>query len=289
MKYDRGGTAWAGLGLIGLGIAFLLAQAIGWDKVWPIFPIFGGLAALVGYATSGFKESGLVFVGVGATLVGLFFFGFTFGFWAWDDMGYLWPVFVLIGGVAFIALFLAERKRDWGTLGVGCAAFIVGIAGLAFTFGYVGKDIVKLWPLVLILVGVSILFGAGLQFFGRSSATLPDDQKSGVKNLPDLGPLLVQYSTLGQEQKEPFVREHPELQDREVVGWALAQARACQGREEYETTTHYASAAYDLATGLEEDLLAADAADILADVFAKTGYEQSADEWKATASLLRAG
>jgi hypothetical protein len=158
---------WTGLGLIGLGVALILAQFIGWDRVWPLFPLLGGLAFLVGYVASGFHESGFVFVGVLATLLGLFFFGFSLGFWEWANMRRLWPVFPLIGGIAFVALFVAERARDGGTLGVGCAAVIVGVAGLGVTYGYVGASIWRLWPLLLIVAGVIALVGALLQFLRR--------------------------------------------------------------------------------------------------------------------------
>lgn len=167
MTRDRLGTVWGGLALIGLGVAFLLAQWLGWEQLWPVFPIFGGLAFLAGYVTSGFKESGLVFVGVGGVLVGLFFFGFTLGYWEWEAMAQLWPMFPLIGGVAFFALFLAERGRDLGTLGVGCAAVLVGLGGLAFTYDYIGGDIVKLWPLLIILVGLFALASGVRQMFRR--------------------------------------------------------------------------------------------------------------------------
>jgi hypothetical protein len=168
MARNRWGAAWAGLTLIGLGLAFLLANIVGWDRTWPIFPLFGGLAFLIGYALTGFRDGGLAFVGTAATLIGLFFFGFTFGIWEWGDMRELWPVFALIGGVAFVVLFAAERRsRDVGTLGVGCAALIVGVVGLAFTYGYVGGDIVKLWPLLIVFVGLVSLIG-GLWQWARS-------------------------------------------------------------------------------------------------------------------------
>ena len=104
MPDDRRWMLTGGLTLIGLGVVFLFAQFIGWDRIWPLFPILGGLAALAGYLLSGFRDSGLVFLGVGAVLVGLFFFGFTLGYWEWSDMARLWPVFVLIGGVGIVRL-----------------------------------------------------------------------------------------------------------------------------------------------------------------------------------------
>lgn len=161
MSRDGLGAAWVGLGLIGLGIAFLLAQWIGWDRIWPILPLFGGLAFFGAYIGGGRKDGGLAFVGTAAILVGFFFFGFTLGFLAWEQMAQLWPVFVLIVGISFLVLFLAEgRGRDLGVLSIGCVAAIVGIAGLAITLGFVAGDIVKYWPLLVILAGVVGLLGA---------------------------------------------------------------------------------------------------------------------------------
>ncbi len=167
MSRDRLGVVWVGLAFITLGIVLLIAQWIGWEEIWPIFPILGGVAFLVGYAISGFKDSGLVFVGTGATLVGLFLFGFTFGYFEWGEMKTLWPIFPLIGGVAFLALFLAERGRDAGTLGVGCAAMIVGVVGLAVTLGFLGPDVYKWWPLLLVLLGIVALVGGVFQMLRR--------------------------------------------------------------------------------------------------------------------------
>jgi hypothetical protein len=167
MSQDRQATIWLGLGLIGLGIVFVLGLWIGWESIWPIFVLAGGVASLVGYAVGGFRESGLVFLGVGAILVGLFFFGFSLGYWAWSDMAWLWPIFPIIGGIAFVALFFADRGKDVGTLGVGCAAFLVGIAGLAVYLGFVGSEIVRLWPLLLVLLGVVSLAAALLRLVRR--------------------------------------------------------------------------------------------------------------------------
>jgi hypothetical protein len=167
MSQDRQATIWLGLGLIGLGIIFMLGLWIGWEKIWPIFILAGGVASVVGYAVSGFRESGLVFLGVGAILVGLFFFGFSLGYWDWSDMAWLWPVFPIIGGIAFVALFFADRGRDTGTLGVGCAAFMLGIAGLAVYLGLVGREIVRLWPLLLVFLGVVSLVAALLRLVRR--------------------------------------------------------------------------------------------------------------------------
>jgi hypothetical protein len=167
MSRDRSSSIVWGLVLIGVGIVLGLAMWIGWDKLWPVFPLMAGLGFLVGYVLSSFKEEGFVFIGTLAALLGLFFFGFTLGVWEWGDMSKLWPAFPLILGVAFLALFLADRKHDAGALGVGCAGVIVGIVGLAILYGYLGSEIVKLWPLLIILVGLIGLIGALSRMFRR--------------------------------------------------------------------------------------------------------------------------
>jgi hypothetical protein len=162
---NRVGPIWAGLSLIGLGAAFLLAERFGWGRIWPVFPVIGGLAFLGAYVATGFTDSGLAFVGTASALIGLFLFGFTFGFWPWTEMGRLWPVFFIIGGVTFVVLFLADRARDLGVLGVGAAAIVVGLAGLAIFYGYVSRGLVQWWPLLLILIGTMSLLGALVRMF----------------------------------------------------------------------------------------------------------------------------
>jgi hypothetical protein len=156
MKRRNLSTVWGGLSLIALGIAFLVAQSIGWDRIWPLFPMLGGVAFFVAYAVSEEKDPGMIFLGTGALLVGLFFFGFTLGVWEWGEMSVLWPVFPLIGGVAFLAFFFAQGwSRDPGLLGLSLAALAVGVVGLLITHELLGRDIVKYWPLLLVLVGAT--------------------------------------------------------------------------------------------------------------------------------------
>jgi ATP/ADP translocase len=68
---------------------------------------------------TGGRDPVLIFVGISAILIGLFFFGFTLGYLEWGEMGRLCPVFPFIGGVAFLAMFLADRAHDAGVMGVG--------------------------------------------------------------------------------------------------------------------------------------------------------------------------
>ena len=161
MTRKRSEVLWLGLGLIGLGTALLVATLVGWDSIWPAFPLLGGLFFYCAYVDSGFQDEGLAFAGTLAVLIGVFFFGFTLGFWEWEAMERLWPVFILILGLAFLALFLAQRRgRDWGALSLGLVAVVAGGVGLAITHKALGTQVVKYWPVLLVLVGLFSLVQA---------------------------------------------------------------------------------------------------------------------------------
>jgi len=169
MKNRRGAIV-PGIILILVGLVLLLQQLVpsffGWDRLWPLFPTLGGVAFLTGWLFSRDREPGLLFVGTGATLVGLFFFPFTFGLFRWADMSRMWPAFPIIGGLAFLALFAGGRFRDWGAAGVGCVAMLVGIIAFGFTLFRFPRTLsvalLKLWPLGLIFIGLIALASAFL-------------------------------------------------------------------------------------------------------------------------------
>ena len=153
-----------GLMLVLLG-AWLLAQNLrvdvpGIDQLWPAIPLVFGIGFLAQYFVGGRHEEGLVFIGVAASLVGGFFLAITLGPLGWEDMGRYWPVFVLIGGVAFLAQWLAQ-PRERGLLVPAALALIVGLTALSFTLGLANPALAdrlsQLWPLLLILAGLALL------------------------------------------------------------------------------------------------------------------------------------
>ncbi len=163
--------------LILVGLWFLAAnfgaQLPGWGQMWPIFPLGGGLLFLATYLFDR-RDPGLVFVGLGAALVGAFFFLFTLqvplpivGMQRgvhWNEMARLWPAFVVIGGVAFLGLYLADPHHRWGTFTMAVLALIVGVVAFAFTLGWImgdlGQQLARFWPVVLIVLGVIALLEA---------------------------------------------------------------------------------------------------------------------------------
>jgi len=162
LSSDKRGNMIGGLILIAIGIWFLLGSLgvnlpdIG--RLWPIFPTLAGLAFIAGYFMGSEKEAGLLIPGVGAFLTGIFFFFFTFGLFEWGAMSRLWPVFPLIGGIAFTAVWLAGGRQEAGLLVPAGGALAVGIIGLIFTLGRFSFALIATyWPVILIVIGLGIL------------------------------------------------------------------------------------------------------------------------------------
>jgi hypothetical protein len=178
-RSSRNGVLIPGLILIGLG-AWFLFRALGIDlpgmeAMWPIFPVIVGLSIFAGWLFAPTKRGnhGMMIPAVITFLVGVFFFGFTFGVFEWGDMAVLWPVFPLIVGVAFIVAWIFSLFRDWGLLIPGGITAGVGIVGLGFTvFGQVEAvvSLLRFWPVLLIGLGILVLIG-GLVGSGRKEST----------------------------------------------------------------------------------------------------------------------
>jgi hypothetical protein len=170
----RKGTVILALILILVGVYLLLGElgigVPGWDVIWPVFPFAGGIAFLGSYVFGRQRDPGQVFIGTAATLVGVVFFFVTLGPLEYGDLGTWWPVFVLIGGVAFLAQWAAARFRDWGALFLALVALGVGGVGLAITWQLFGPQtrefLPRLWPVFLILLGLMVLLRV---LFGRRS------------------------------------------------------------------------------------------------------------------------
>jgi hypothetical protein len=163
MRNRRAGVI-PGLLLIALG-AWLLARTLGvplpgLEQVWPVLPLVFGLAFLAQFFAEGRRHDGLVFTGVAAALLGAFFLTITLGPLTWPDLGRWWPIFVLIGGLAFLSQWLA-RPDQRGLLIPAGLALLAGLGALALTLGLRGftlsDQIIRLWPLLLILAGLGLL------------------------------------------------------------------------------------------------------------------------------------
>ena len=159
---QRSGNVIGGVVVIAVGLWFLLRNfgidVPGIGNFWPIFPTLGGLGLIAQFTRGGERDAGVLIPGVSAFLIGLFFFFFTFGVLDWSAMGQLWPVFPLIGGISFVAAWLGSGMRDGGLLIPAGGGIAVGLIGLIFTTtGLDGSILGNIWPILLILVGVSMI------------------------------------------------------------------------------------------------------------------------------------
>jgi len=128
------------------------------EQLWPIFPTILGLFLLFEAMTN---ARGAIFPGALFTLVGTFFFAFSMGYLSWSEMAILWPVFPLILGASFLALYLV--KWDWGLL-IPTGIFLgTGLVFMGINYGILNETVftyaIKLWPVALIILGVTILVG----------------------------------------------------------------------------------------------------------------------------------
>jgi len=159
---SRSGNVIGGSILIAIGIWFLLS-AFGVDlprigSLWPIFPTLGGLAFIAAYMASSGRNAGLLVPGVGGFLLGVFFFLITVGPFRWRDMDSLWPVFPLIGGITFVVVWWADGQRERGLLVPAGLGMGVGVVGLVATLGGLRASLIaRLWPVILVVVGVYLL------------------------------------------------------------------------------------------------------------------------------------
>jgi hypothetical protein len=134
------------------------------DRVWPLVPCASGVVLLLHYMRSGRREHSQVFWGTALTLTGLFFFLITLNERDYGVLATWWPVFVVIGGISFLALWLAQGPRERGTLFVA----LVGIAFGSFTLAAnvrptLAPGLPELWPALLILLGLLLLLREAFQ------------------------------------------------------------------------------------------------------------------------------
>ncbi len=149
--------------LIFLGLIFLLRSLhlLDWSDAWPL--ILVGVGTMIFISGLGRTDKGAVFPGTVLILVGVFFFLWSrLHFSDSMDMDELWPIFPLIVGIAFFILFLLNPK-DWGTLVPGVILVLISVLFFLTNFGLLSTSkwahIGRLWPLVLIIIGLGLLLG----------------------------------------------------------------------------------------------------------------------------------
>ncbi len=142
-----------GICLIVLAVILL---AINWGSnplslavIWPIFPFLIGILFFSFYFV-GERQAGFLMPGVILFLTGIVFFVCTLT--TWDNMRFLWPVFILAPGIGFFLNYFAGLKEKfhliWGTV----------LTFVALIFLLIRSRLEVLWPILLLIIGLVFIF-----------------------------------------------------------------------------------------------------------------------------------
>jgi steroid 5-alpha reductase family enzyme len=160
----RKGTVLLGLILILIGLYSLLRtfypQVPGLDRLWPIAVIAGGITLLVAYFRTQ-QETARVFWGVALALSGLFLLLITLTDQNYAVLQTWWPAFMVVAGISFLALWIAEGFRDWGGLFLAVVSLVFGGVYIAVNLRLFGpstmQEISRLWPALVMIAGLILL------------------------------------------------------------------------------------------------------------------------------------
>ena len=155
----------SGLFLMGLGLILLVGQFVQFDLPESLglllVPALGAIFLVWGSVT---RNGGLVIPGGILSGVGWGAYAIEgpFAIWQGDSEGGVFLIFLGLGfGLITLVTAVFTDKTHWWALIPGS---IIAFVGLAILFGGVMLTMLtwvgKLWPLALILLGISILLGA---------------------------------------------------------------------------------------------------------------------------------
>ena len=147
--------------IIGFGILFdrLNMFEFTWKRTWPVLLGFIGIWMTISSIL--YKQRGKVFSGSFVFLLGVMFFLSNYQY---IDLNYniVIPALLVIIGLSFFMLFAYEPK-DWGLLFpsivfLGFGLFITFTNLGYFFYSEIWDFLAIYWPILFILVGISLLF-----------------------------------------------------------------------------------------------------------------------------------
>ncbi len=137
---------------IGIGVLLML-ENYGYIKgvynLWPIFPLILGIGLCMLYVDKG--KTNPTILAMGVYIIQFSALAFYANYTTWKSMEFLWPFFVGFLGVAFLFVYFSTGK--------GMIFFHLGVflAGLCVVFFLIFSIDYRLWPISLVLFGISIL------------------------------------------------------------------------------------------------------------------------------------
>ncbi|MEE9526016.1 MAG: hypothetical protein V3V78_05415 [Candidatus Woesearchaeota archaeon] len=133
--------------LIGLVITLENFNVIdGLSSHWPIFLLILGTGFSLLFTQK--KDPVMMWLGSLFVFLGLFFYYLNYN--SWYSLAVLWPVFLGIIGISFILSGLFTQNKILGFIGSS-------LVGLFLAFYLVFTISLKLWPMSLVVFGLSLL------------------------------------------------------------------------------------------------------------------------------------
>ena len=157
---NRSQSMWPGILLIVIGLLLLLDQLdivlFDWSVLWPSLVILLGIFFFVRVP----RDRGAIFPGVLFFLSGLLFLAKNLAWYEpYIDVS-VGGMLMIILGLAFVALYVVQPE-NWGLLIPAGLFLFFGFIIWADRVGiidwYTRRQILRLWPVLLILLGVGII------------------------------------------------------------------------------------------------------------------------------------
>ena len=140
------------------------------ERYWPLLVAAAGTCFVLGYVLGGGPWQ--IFLGLLASGTGMVMFGFTGGILDWSLLHKLWPLFILVLGIAGLAYVVALRDAPWPLLVPALGTLLGGSTGLLYGLGMLSLDPVAqlrvIWPALLVLTGLTGLLQAMWHVVSRS-------------------------------------------------------------------------------------------------------------------------
>ncbi|OQX85344.1 hypothetical protein B6D60_08030 [candidate division KSB1 bacterium 4484_87] len=153
-----------GIFLIFLGLILLayklMPDFLGWREIYPLILLALGLWLIIEALLPNKKERGAIFPGTILFLFGLFFFLRNFEFVPYYYLRDVWPVLLVILGLAFLSLYLVNPRDQGSLIPAGLFLFfgiVLLLNKLHIVNWQIGDLISKYWPVALILVGAGLI------------------------------------------------------------------------------------------------------------------------------------
>ena len=156
-----------GLILIFIGTIILLYKFfpgfVDFRHTYPVVLLALGMMLIFSVCCKSKTDKGAVFPGTILFFIGLFFFLRNFGLVDYYYVREIWPIFIIIVGLGFLALFIAKPSDTGVVVPAGIHLFI-GIITLLNKLYLINIElwevIADYWPVILIVIGAGIILGS---------------------------------------------------------------------------------------------------------------------------------